>query len=330
VLKYNRDKWNKVLSSFRDASFYQTYSFTKFSIGGSNAETFIVKVNGKIIAAAQVRIKILPILKVGIAYIRFGPMWQRENEESNLDDFETAVQFLLNEYVIKRKLLLKIKPNIISRASDKYMEIFKKYGFIHDNSGNNSTLLLDLSMSEQELKKRFKKYWRHYLNRAEKKDFIITSSSSIKDFEIFLNIYNSMLQSKHFEENVDVNNFRRIQNELADELKMRIFICYYQDQPISSVVGSAIGETGIGLFAATNELGRDLGASYLLHWERIKWLKSVGCKYFDLGGIDKINNPGVYHFKSGINADEVEYIGEFVGIKNPINKLIFALSKIFK
>ncbi len=45
--------------------------------------------------------------------------------------------------------------------------------------------------------------------------------------------------------------------------------------------------------------------SYLLQWEMIKWLKQRGCQKYDLGGINLDDNPGVYHFKSGITNQEV-------------------------
>ena len=331
IHKYNSNKWNEILSLFEDASIYQTASFTKYSIGGNDSETFIVKNNNNIIAAAQVRIKVIPFLNRGIAYIRYGPMWRRKNEYLDLYVFNNVLKHLYTEYVVNRKLLLKIIPNILPQGSNKYHAILTTEDYKKDdNDTANNTMLLELSKSEEDLRKGLKKKWRHYLNRAEKKEFRITNSTELEDFEIFISLYQSMHESKKFDKTVSVNNFKQIQEELADDLKMRIFICYYDNQPISSLIGSAIGETGIGIFAATNKLGRDLGCSYLLHWERIKWMKSVGCKYFDLGGVDKVNNPGVYHFKSGLNADEAEYIGEYVASNNNFSKLLYKFSKIIK
>jgi lipid II:glycine glycyltransferase (peptidoglycan interpeptide bridge formation enzyme) len=41
-----------------------------------------------------------------------------------------------------------------------------------------------------------------------------------------------------------------------------------------------------------------------LQWNTIVRAKSRGIRYYDLGGIDAVANPGVYHFKSGLGGDE--------------------------
>jgi lipid II:glycine glycyltransferase (peptidoglycan interpeptide bridge formation enzyme) len=40
-------------------------------------------------------------------------------------------------------------------------------------------------------------------------------------------------------------------------------------------------------------------------------LAQNGATTYDLGGIDPIKNKGVYNFKRGTNAADVEYLGEW-------------------
>jgi lipid II:glycine glycyltransferase (peptidoglycan interpeptide bridge formation enzyme) len=81
---------------------------------------------------------------------------------------------------------------------------------------------------------------------------------------------------------------------------------------------------------ATNELGLELRASYLLHWEMIKWMKSMNCVRYDLGGINKVRNPGGFQFKSGISSVEISDIGTFECSETGISKLFITAGERIK
>jgi lipid II:glycine glycyltransferase (peptidoglycan interpeptide bridge formation enzyme) len=74
---------------------------------------------------------------------------------------------------------------------------------------------------------------------------------------------------------------------------------------------SALGDTAIYLLGATSAAGLNLKGAYLLQWSAISWLKSRGFHFYDLGGINPQRNPGVYHFKSGLGAEESEQVGTY-------------------
>ena len=97
-----------------------------------------------------------------------------------------------------------------------------------------------------------------------------------------------MMARKNFKENVDPYKIGKMNEELDDEYKLKVFIAYKDKLPVASIVGTAIGDTGIYLLGASNEIGMKNKASYLLQWEMIKWLKQRGCQRYDLGGINKM------------------------------------------
>ena len=39
-------------------------------------------------------------------------------------------------------------------------------------------------------------------------------------------------------------------------------------------------------------------------------MKKLGCLWFDVGGIDEENNPGITQFKRGLKGEEYTLIGE--------------------
>ena len=81
--------------------------------------------------------------------------------------------------------------------------------------------------------------------------------------------------------------------ELNDEYKLKIFMAYKDKLPVAGIIGSAIGNTGIYLLGASNEIGMKNKGSYLLQWRMIKWLKQILDEY-----------PGSKTSFSGLNSTE--------------------------
>ena len=102
-----------------------------------------------------------------------------------------------------------------------------------------------------------------------------------------------MIVRKKFKVFVNPYRMGKMNEELNDEYKLKIFMAYKDKLPIACIIGSAIGNTGIYLLGASNEIGMKNKGSYLVQWEMIKWLKQRGCQIYDLGGINLDDNPGV-------------------------------------
>ncbi len=329
VKKIDHDAWKNILSQFEDASIYQTEEFTKASVGGNNIEQFILKENDTVIAAALVRLKIIKKLNRGIAYIRWAPLWQRKNSERNPMIFELAIKNLIEEYVNKRKLMLRIMSGLSEEDNQDIIIILKKLGLTPFKNKSKS-ILMDLSKTEDELKAGLNKRWRYSLRNAEKRDLTIRMSNSNEAFKQFLNIYKEMHARKNFKEYVDVESFGKINDELPDNLKLNIFLCENENKVISGIVVPTIGNTAIYLLGATKEIALRMKSSFKVQWEIIKWLKVNGYKYYDLGGIDKVENPGVYNFKSRMGGKEITYIGGYQISNSFLSSKIVQLGELIK
>ena len=51
--------------------------------------------------------------------------------------------------------------------------------------------------------------------------------------------------------------------------------------------------------------------SYAVFWMLAETCFQLGIKEFDLSGIDPVNNRGVYDFKKGTGADQIDFQGEW-------------------
>jgi hypothetical protein len=81
---------------------------------------------------------------------------------------------------------------------------------------------------------------------------------------------------------------------------MGIVLARDQDAVCAGAVYSAVGDTALYLFGATDEVGMRSSASYLVQWTVIGELKTRGVPRYDLNGINPDTNPGTYHFKKGL------------------------------
>ncbi len=313
--KVGEAEWSEIIQLFDDANIYQTWSYGLIRWGEDNLSHVILKKDGFIVGIAQLRIVRLPVLERGIAYIRWGPLWRLCGKKTDLESLRQMTRALLEEYVLHRGLLLRVLPNEIEGDDNTMRSIFEMEGF-RWRSDSYRSFMLDLKPSLEILRKGLRQKWRNSLNRAEKNGLKLIEGTKDKLYEAFSALYNEMLIRKGFSPGVDINEFREIQKDLPDTLKMIVMICEFEREPVSALVGSLIGNRGIYLLGATSDKGLKLKGSYLLQWRMIQWLKEHGARWYDLGGIDPNGSPGVYHFKAGLGGVDVKHLGCFESCEN--------------
>jgi hypothetical protein len=311
----DRIEWGKIIDQFSDANIYQTWSYDAIRCGEGNISHLVLRAGDKIVAAAQARIVRIPIIGRGAAYVRWAPLWRSRDETEDPAVFRNTVRALRNEYVCRRGLILRIFPILFDDSLKLYVDLICKEGYVRAPERETSrTLMLDISPPTEELRKNMDQKWRNCLNRAERNELNIIDGTDDNLFSDFIGLYRDLLRRKKFPEPNDINEFRMIQRDLPNEHKMNVILC--RSSGTSSVGGifAGIGETGIYLFGATNAQGMENKGSYLIQWKAIQWMKKIGCRYYNLNGINPATNPGTYHFKAGLSGQkgkDVNYLGSF-------------------
>lgn len=308
------DEWSELLLRFADANIYQSWSYGSIRWGAENLSHLVLRRDGEVAGMAQVRIVCSPLVKRGVAYLRWGPMCQLHGHELNLETAQQMASALHEEYVKKRRLFLRVLPNAFggSRQADIFLKAFSQFNRGSSNYTNTErTFVLNLAPPLEELRKNLDQKWRNQLNRAEKNHLTVIDGSGMAEYRVFEQIYEKMWNRKQFETSVDVKEFGRICQDLPARLKLKILICEHQGKPVSGIVCSANGNTGIYLLGATHDEGLNTKGAYLLQWTMIRWLKENGFQFYDLGGIDPEQNPGVYHFKQGLSGEDISRIPPF-------------------
>jgi len=263
-----------------------------------------------LIGLADVRVKTVPLTPLGVAYVNHAPVTVRAGDFS-AERFECCLEALRREYVDRRRLLLRVNPALGGGLfREVQMAKLEARGFqpcTHHKP--RETFILDLARPLETIRSGFAPEWRRELNRAEKADVTITRSVELEDFDRFECIFLDLTKTKGFKTNQDVHFFKAIQPDIPSEQKLVLHLAWHKQELVAGHLGSFVGDTAVYLLGAANSKGRDLRASYLLQLAVIQYAQSVGNAYYDLGGVDQQQNPGVFRFKKRLNGRAVMDVG---------------------
>lgn len=315
VDEVDRTGWHLLMRDFDDASIYQTWSSP--TLGESEISHIVVRDGAEVVGCCQVEIRAPGPGCLRIADIRWGPICMRRERPYSPDALHRAIEAIKEEYGVRRQCFVRIWPCVRGERKEEARQFLEQAGFVrYRGERPYRTLIVDLSPSVEELRANFLQKWRNCLNRAEKKGLSVTEGTDDELFATFLELLGQMIERKRFRQIASYEAFRRMQKGLPEDLKMQIMICRAGVDPVSAVVYSAIGDTGIYLLGATGANGLESCGSYLLQWRTIQRLKADGMRYYDLGAFNPDLNPGVYHFKRGVAGKEGKeevFLGQYEG-----------------
>jgi hypothetical protein len=307
--------WPELLDGFADANLFQTVPFCSIKSPRSRVERFLMSKDSKMMAAALVRVISVPWPGVGCAYVRWGPLWRRTQAPPDLEVWRQAIRGLRAEYVLKRNMWLRLLPMLTDADDPAFVSAMNEEGFVPGGTGpRQRTMLIDLTPPLEQLRKGLDQKWRNHLNRGERNGLEIVEGTEDRLIEQFLVPYQEMISRKGLSEPGDIQSFRAIQRALPERQKMRVFLASSEGEVCTGAIASLLGERGIYHFGATGNKGMKTKAAYVLQWRIMQWLKQRNCTTYDLHGVNRASNPGVYEFKSGLcgkNGKEVTFVGSF-------------------
>lgn len=166
---------------------------------------------------------------------------------------------------------------------------------------------IDLTLSEEELRKRLKPFWRKHLKQAEK---LVTIQENTENIDLLIELYDSFLKQKKIP-GIPLPIIKELFEKYPEKLK--ILTAKNSDgKMIAYKILYLHGNTGTSFAAWNTEEGREKNARTLLIFSSMLLLKKSGFKNFDLGGVDDINTEAVAHFKRGVSGNDYRLLGEFI------------------
>lgn len=309
--RWSSTQWDALTSRFPATSIYQLGLYAELHSSGrfrrySRAALF--GADRQVVSLLQMRIKRLPFQQGGVADGEWGPLWD------NLDHLAAFLQHLREEYVKKRKMVLRLTPtSTYSDSLDKELvQCLEEQGFCRNPDARPyHTVVIDLSQSLDEIRAGFHQKWRNQLNVAEKAGLQHESGTSDEFFDRFLRIYEQMWKSKKFPTGVRVPVIHRMHRNLPEQQKLLVTIVKNGDADLGATVCAAYGDRLLYFLGATVPGVRsEARPGYLLQWLHMEKAKQLGLRWYDLGGYDdKVED--IARFKKRTNGATVQFPGQF-------------------
>ena len=276
----------------------------------AKVETVGVFDGDRCVGLANVRIKRLPLTVGGIAYISGGPLIP---EDGAGDELRLTLQALADEYVRRRKLVLRVMPPVEwSLAEWSCDDAFTSLGFqLASDVRPYRTMMIDLSDDEAAIRSRLHPKWRNCLSSAEHGGLTVRVSTDDDDLARFGQLHRDLMARKGFDVELDVDVYRRVHRMSTVGERLEVRLVEQDGVPVAGHVSSALGQSEVYLLGASTPEGNRQKASYLLQWDALMAAHARGMKWYDLGGIDPDENRGVYRFKARMSGIDVTAPGPY-------------------
>lgn len=215
---------------------------------------------------------------------------------------------------------IKIEPEII--ATTETDQQFAELGFIPSRAvqPNSSTVVMDISHGEHTLMENLNQKVRYAINRAARDG--VTAEPVIfspKNAKIMYDLLVETAQGR-FEQSIrPYDYYYKFWETFYDTDQGSLFFAYSGGQVVSAAFAMYLGTKGTYKDGASVRDKQVYGASHLLQWEIIKWMKSRGCTTYDFCGTppsSQINNQdhpyyGIGQFKTGFQKQVTDYVGAY-------------------
>ena len=194
--------------------------------------------------------------------------------------------------------------NYYESALDIYACSMLKLGFLPCLGNKMYSFYISFDKSGQSCENQLSRNWRHNLKRARKcSELSIRWCESEADRQaafVALDVmYEKLKQRKSFAGAVVTE---KIKDLVVHDSNFLIVVAESAGDPVAVRIGYRSSTCVTDFLAASNERAIKNYANYLLLWTLIRKAESFDLHGFECGGIDPLDNAGVYNFKRGLGA----------------------------
>jgi lipid II:glycine glycyltransferase (peptidoglycan interpeptide bridge formation enzyme) len=323
--------WDEIIANFADMCLEQMAAYTVPRWGASRLCGLVLRdvVTNEPMAAAVVVIATLPLIKLGLAYVKFGPLWRRRHAPVNPAILAAALAAIKEVFATERRLVVRVMPRAEPEYEAQWQSALATAGFSHIGSAPDPyRYLVDLRLPEPAQMASLGSKWRANLNKTLASRLDIREVDLKEGLSDFLALYQSMVARKQFTDRHNAEALPAFVDAAAamPALGVRLFLAYHEGKPIagSMLVGS--GDQVFVAFSASGEQALTLRAGYALRWWIINRLRGSEAHWLDLGGTE--GDAGLKSFKIGNVGKRgrvVEIPGEYDFAENALSSIVSAM-----
>jgi len=183
---------------------------------------------------------------------------------------------------------------------------------------NDSTVVLDISGSLDEIMAGLNQKGRHAIHRAERDGVTVEAVPlSAENAQTMYALLRATADGKFNTRSFDY--YHAFWQNLVETGRGQLFFAHFEGKIIAGAFSAYFGQKGTYKDGASVRERTAYGASHLLQWEIIKWMKDHGVTSYDLCGTppsDQIldeSHPhyGLGRFKTSFNKEVTDYVGAY-------------------
>ncbi len=346
-------RWNELIASLPAPHLLQTWEWAQVKAKyGWEAMPFVWAEGNQVVAAAMILKRRIPIrgmaARSNVLYAPKGPLLDWSNQallERVLDDLQAFA---------KRQgaIFLKIDPDVrlgtgvpggqgesLDNGGQAVMSALKRRGwqFSRDQVQFRNTVLLDLSVSEEQMLARMKQKTRYNVRLAEKKGVVVRvgnlddlptlykmyAETSVRDGFVIRDQAYYQAVWKTFMQSPIPNPQSQIANPKSPIPCAEPLIAEVDGQPVAALMLFWFAGRAYYLYGMSRDVHREKMPTYLLQWEAMRRAKAAGCSVYDLWGAPEVFDEsdsmwGVYRFKEGLGGEVLRTLGAWDYTPNPL------------
>jgi hypothetical protein len=308
-------EWGRLAGGFADMQLEQTAAFAGPRVGAAPPAGVILREaeSSEPVAMALVTVATLPVIGLGLADVKFGPLWRRRGAPADPAHLALMLEALKKEFAEKRRLALRIMPPADPGYERSWKDALAWANFsFHAAAADRDRYLVDLGLSEGDQLKSLGSKWRYHLAKSAFDELEIHEPGLEEGLPEFLALHREMLSQKRLDDAHGIEDLPAIAKTAGSALGMRLFIACHQGKAIAGSIIVGASERVFVPFSAADDKALEFRADYALRWTIMERLRGTGARWLDLGGAEedqearrhKLGNVG----KRGLVA---EVPGEF-------------------
>lgn len=299
-------QWNTAINHFPFANIYQStqWAHYKSAAGWSNLRLVRLNSKQKLVAVAQCLVKKGPF-NSAVLWIPGGPIGSVECPASSLlksiqDNLGVSITY--------------VRTSFFNPITNENESMLKDLGWTRCRTSLGAQISMEYLLDQPEVIRRSRctTNWGRNLRRAEK-NINRPYLWSHPDASEIASAYSEMNQFKDVT-NLDLSRSESEISNIIDSFKDELLIIRCDDDRgnIDSLRGVLrFSNRAWDFLALTSPGGRKNYSSHAVFWHLTNVCQSLGVESIDLSGIDPENNKGVYDFKKGTGAQQIDYLGEW-------------------
>ncbi len=210
----------------------------------------------------------------------------------------------------------RFEPEVLDDEAN--LKAFKAVGLVRANrdSGLKSTIFVDLRGGEEAVLASFNQSARRNIRKGQSGGVIVEAvTGTPAELDVMFELMKVTEARAHYGLRPKAY-FLDYWHAQIQAGQAQLFLARYEGQVLAGLFATFVGRRAWYKDGGSFDTKRELGASYVLQWEVMRWLMAHGIESYDMVGTPNRNmvgtgdsRDGLYSFKSKFNPEITEFVG---------------------